>query len=132
MEKVQVQTEIDIKTFLSQLGNKELEEFLREISALMTRRKTGNKKAREVELLRQLNEDCVLPESHWLRFNELTQQRDAGKLTSKESKELFSLIKQEEQLRLQRIKILGELAQIKGNTLEALTVELGINTPKNA
>jgi hypothetical protein len=132
MQKVQVQAEIDVKSFLSQLGTKELEEFLRETAALLTRRKVGDKKAKEAVLLRQLNEECALPEAHWLRFHVLDSKRQAGGLTPKESEELFRLIKEEEQLRLRRILILGELAQLRGIPLPEIAAELGIKAPDYA
>lgn len=132
MQKVQVQAEIDVKSFLSQLGTSELEDFLRETAALLKRRKVGDKKAKEAALLRRLNEECALPEAHWQRFRSLDVKRQSSELTAHESKELFQLIKEEEQLRLKRIQILGELAQIKGISLPEIAKELGIKASGHA
>jgi hypothetical protein len=132
MQKVQVNAEIDIKSFLSQLEDNELEEFMREISALLVRRRTEDKKTKELALLRRLNEECALPEAHWLRFESLSNKREAEELTPAEREELLQLIKEEEQLRLRRIQILGELAQLKGISLSRIAEELGVNSPDNA
>jgi hypothetical protein len=128
MQKVQVQAEIDIKAFLAQLGNSELEEFLREITSLLAQRKAGDKNTRESVLLFRLNQECALHPSHWRRFEALVHKRDAEGLTSQESEELLQLIKEEEQLRLRRIEILGELAQLKGVPLAQLADELGLKS----
>lgn len=129
MQKVQVHADIEVKSFLSQLENDELELFMREIKALLARRSTNDQKARELELLRRLNEECALPDAHWLRFEHLSNKRDAGTLNEKEKAELLDLIKEEEKLRLLRIQILGELAQLRGLSLPQITEELGINSP---
>ncbi len=129
MQKVQVHADIEVKSFLSQLENDELELFMKEIKALLALRGTKDKKAKELELLHRLNEECTLPDAHWLRFEHLCKKRDAGTLNEEEKFELLDLIKEEEQLRLLRIQILGELAQLRGISLPQIAEELGINTP---
>ncbi len=129
MQKVQIQTEIDVRTFLSQLGTKELEAFLREIPALLARRKSEAQKAKEVALIQRLNEECVLPESHWQRYNALSEKQEETELTPAESKEFFQLVAEERQLQLKRIHILGELAQLRGATLDEVAKDLGIKSP---
>ena len=126
MGKVQIQTEIDIQKLLSQLETSQLEEFLREIRALITRRKSKDTQTLQLKLLQKLNEECVLTESHKEKFRQLTAKRETTELTANEQKELSKRIKEEESLRLKRINILGELAQLKGISLPELTKELGI------
>ena len=86
-----------------------------------------NKKIAEARLLKSLNENCVLAENDLLRFRMLSEKRQQQELPPEELEELFLLIEQEERLRLQRINILGELAQIKGISLLQLTNDLGLN-----
>ncbi len=62
----------------------------------------------------------------------LISKRDNGEITEKELNRLVQLTQEEEQLRLRRIEILGELAQLKGISLPQLMQELGINSPKSA
>jgi len=126
MQKVQFHTEIDIKSFLAQLENSELEAFLRETSAILAQRKAGDKKALEAALLQRLNEECALPQEHINSFKALNRKKESGKLTTSEKEELLLLIKQEERLRLRRIHILGELAELRGISLQDMATELGI------
>lgn len=129
MAKVQVQAEIDIRNLLAQLKTSQLESFLHEIAALIAQRKAENKQVQEVRLLKQLNEDCVLSEQHWQEFHALTAKREASTLSDAERTRLGRLIQEEEQVRLKRIQVLGELSQLRGISLPQLTQELGIHPP---
>lgn len=126
MQKIQVHTEIDIKAFVAQLGDKELKAFLREISALLAQRSVPDREAREAALLLKLNEDCALSQEHWEQFHTLTAKQEEGALSPSEQAAFLALSKAEERARLQRIQILGELAQLRGRTLHEVAEELGI------
>lgn len=132
MSKVQVMTEIDLKAILNQLDTDELEVYAKEINDLLIQRKAKNKKARIAKLLKQLNEECTLAEQDIERFYELRNKRTETELSEKELVELFQLIKEEEALRIERIKILGEIAKLKGVSLTELNKELGIKNNKRA
>ena len=123
--------EINIPYFLSQFKTNELEEFMREIAALIKSRKTKNKKAREVELLQTLNEDCVLPQAHLERFLFLKKKRENNELPKEELEELFKFIEEEETLRLKRIHILGEIADLRSVSILKVTKDLGIQPTQN-
>lgn len=131
MDKVQIHTEIDVQKLLSQFKTSQLEAFLREISALIRRRKTTDKQALEATLLQRLNEECVLSPEHWAEFNQLIQKRESKHISDQELVRLELLIQEEERLRLKRIQILGELAELKEISLPQLTKELGIYPPKS-
>ena len=132
MSKVQIKTEIDLLAILPQLDTSELEQYAKEIAKLLTQRKAKSKKAKIAVLLRQLNEECVLPEGDLERFYELKSKREKAALPSKEEKLFFKLIKEEEKLRIQRIEILGAIAQLKDIPLAKLNKELGIKIAKRA
>ena len=132
MSKVQIKTEIDLLAILPQLDTSDLEHYAQEIAKLLTQRKAKSKKAKIAELLRQLNEECVLPEGDVERFYELKSKREKAALPSKEEKLFFKLIKEEEKLRIKRIKVLGEIAQLKNIPLAKLNKELGIKIAKRA
>ena len=132
MQKVQVQAEVDLKAMLSQLGTQELETFLREIKGMLTRRKSKDANAKEKALLLRLNEECVLPEAQWQRFHALSEKKNAGSLSPIEWEEWFQLIQAEEKLRLLRIQVLGELAQLRGLSLPEIAAQLGIKAPDHA
>ncbi len=132
MQKVQVQAEIDLKSILSKLGTQELEEFLREIKGTLTRRRTKDVKSKEKALLQRLNEECALPEAHWLQFRALSDKMKTSELSTAEQEAWFQLVKEEEKMRLHRINILGELAQLRGVTLPVIAAQLGIQAPDHA
>lgn len=121
-----------VSHFLAALPTDELEAVVREASALLTRRRTPDKKAREAQLMLRLNTECVLSEAHWAKFWDLTAKQDADQLTEKEQAELFQLIEEEERMRVVRVKIMGELAQLKGISLPVLAQQLGIKQMGNA
>lgn len=132
MSKVHIKTEIDLLTILTQLDTSELETYAKEIAKLLTQRKAKSKKSKITALLKQLNKTCILSEKDLERFYQLRQKRIAQELSKKELTELFRLIEEEEGLRIKRIKILGEIATLKGISISKLTKELGIKPAKRA
>lgn len=132
MSKIQVTTEIDLRVVLAQLETNELEDYAVEIANLLRQRKTENKEARIAELIKQLNEDCILAEKDLDRFHQLQIKRSQKELPEKELAELFKLISEEEALRIERVKILGEIAALKGVSLAQINQELGIKNLKRA
>lgn len=132
MQKVQVQAEVDLKSMLSQLGTQELEAFLREVKGLLIRRQTKDVKAKEKALLQRLNEECALPEAHWQQYYFLSEKIQALVATPAEQETFLRLVKEEESVRLLRIKLLGELAQLRGVSLPEMAAVLGIKAPDHA
>jgi len=128
MQKIQIQAEVDIKSLLAQMDTDDLEDFVQKASAVLTQRKTTNIKAKETKLLQRLNEECILPDMHWTRLQELLQKRATQSLSEPEATQLENLIQEEESLRVKCVEILGKLAQLKGVTLEEVVEELDIQT----
>lgn len=126
MSKLQVQAEIDFHSVINKLTLSELENMMHEISATITRKKAVDKPSREAYLLRTLNEECVLPEKHLKKFKALKNRQETGDFDAVAQKELAKLIKEEEKLRLKRIKLLGEIAQLRGVNLQQLVKDLGL------
>lgn len=130
MPKIQIQTEIDFQGLLDQMPTTDIEAFVQEASSVLVRRKSGEKN-REHTLLRRLNEECALSDEHWRQYKELLQKREEQPFSAAEQEQFDALVREEEQMRLKRIKILGELAQIKGLTLEQMAVQLGLDSGQN-
>lgn len=128
MSKIQVQAEVDVKSLLAQMDTDELEGLVREASALLTQRKSDSGKSQITQLLQRLNEECALPEAHWEAFHFLSQKRATQGLSETEQAALDALIQKEEALRLKRIQLLGELAQLKGVSILQMAEELGIHS----
>lgn len=131
MPKIQIQTEIDFQGLLDQMPTTDIEAFVQEASSVLVRRKAGEKN-REHNLLRRLNEECALPDEHWRQYRELLEKRQITQSFSPSEQEQFDvLVREEEQMRLKRIKILGELAQLKGLTLDQIAAKLGLDADQN-
>ena len=120
-----IDDKFDVTAFLAQFNTDELEAFKTEVEADIKRRKTDDKKVREVVLLQALN-DCVLPEEDLKSALDLNEKRKQNQLTDSELEEFMALDQAEEALRLKRIRILGELAQFKNISLPQLAESLGI------
>lgn len=131
MPKIQIQTEIDIQGLLDQMPTTDIEAFVQQASSVLLRRKAGEKNSEPI-LLRRLNEECALSDEHWRNYRKLLEKRQLTQSFSPSEQEQFdALVREEEQIRLKRIKILGELAQLKGLTLEQMAAKLGLDSDQN-
>lgn len=126
MSKVQIKTEIDLSAILSQLETSDLELCAKEIARILAQRKAKSKQTKITQLLRTLNEECVLPKRDLEQFYQLRTKRKKEELSPKELTLFFKLIKAEEKLRIKRVEILGTLAELKEIPLAKLNRELGI------
>ncbi len=112
---------------VEQLSESELEEFAREVSALIARRKAPSLSQRDSELLLKINQG--IPTEIQQRYNELIEKRRDETLTESEYPELMRLTQKVEQLDVQRVEYLVELARLRGTSLTGLMDALGITTP---
>jgi hypothetical protein len=131
MAKFQIQSEIDthvLLTSVAQMPVNELEFFVQELNALITRRKAQDKARRERALLGKINQ-TVLSKDKMERYIWLHHKLEADRLTDIEHKEFMDLVAQEEEKRNERVKFLIELAQLKAVSLPQLMLSLGLNSP---
>lgn len=128
MTTVQVQTEIDAHGLLlgvSRMPLNELEAFVRELNALITRRKEADPKYQEKALLHKINQ-TVLPDKKAERYALLMQKLEPDTMTESEHNEFMNLVTEEEALRNERVKYLIELAQLRNISLLTLMNSLGL------
>ncbi len=133
MTKIQIQTEIDAQTFLSsvsQIPVNELEYFVRELNALITRRKESNKEYRDRALLSKIN-TAILPKGQTERYVSLHLKLEAETISESEYQEFMDLVAKEELLRNERVKYMIELSQLRGVTLPQVMSSLGLNFGSN-
>lgn len=90
----------------------------------------GIRDARESELLAQI--DQGLPGREARRYQELMERRRAETLTPGEHEELLQLTVAAEGIQAERIRLLIELAQLRGTTLDALMKDLGLRPSPNS
>ncbi len=124
-----IQYEIQqIKSLFPKLETSDLEDFMKEIGQIITKRRFPNKKNQELILLQKLNETGLSKEK-LTRYLFLLDKRKTKELPANELKEYFRLIEEEQEKQLSRILILGELSKLKNISIKDLTQQLGIKPP---
>ena len=103
----------------------ELEQFIKEVSALLRRKKTQDKTLRERQLVHKINRN-VLETEEAVRYHVLVKKLELGSLTDVEHAEIGLLGDKEEKLRNQRVKYMIELAQLREQTLPQVMKSLGL------
>ncbi len=133
MTTIQVQSGMDTQSLLSsvsQMPLSELEYFVRELNALITRIKVTDPKYHEKALLHKINQ-TVLPNKKAVRYALLLQKLEPDTMTDTEHAEFMDLVTEEEALRNERVKYLIELAQLRNMPLLKLMDNLGLNVTAN-
>ena len=128
MSKIQIETTIDTDSFVLgaanlQLG--ELEKLVRELDAVIVRKKNLDKDLRERELIRLINQ-AVLDADQRSRYLELVDKLENGSISSEEHLEFLSLTEKDEKLRNERLSYLIELAQLNNLSLLELMDRMGL------
>lgn len=103
----------------------EIELFLKDINALLRRKKTQDKALRERQLLHKINH-AVLDETKVSLYHILVEKLELGTITDAEHTEFDLLANQEEKLRNQRVKYMIELAQLRAVSLSQIMESLGL------
>jgi hypothetical protein len=120
----------DLLKAMEQLETAELERFVERLIDLKAQRSAPSLAPCETELLAKINRG--LPADLAARYQELIQRRRAETLSPEEHAELLRLSDQVEQLEVERVEALAELASLRGTSLSRLMAELGIQAPPNA
>jgi hypothetical protein len=103
----------------------EIEHFLKDINALLRRKKTQDKALRERQLLHKINLS-VLDDTKVNRYHVLVEKLELSTMTDAEHIEFDILANQEEKLRNQRVKYIIELAQLRAVSLSQVMESLGL------
>jgi hypothetical protein len=103
----------------------ELERFLKDINALLRRKKTQDKDLRERQLLHKIN-NTVLDTAQTERYHALVEKLELSTMTDAEHTELELLGNKEEKLRNQRVKYMIELSQLRTVSLSQVMESLGL------
>lgn len=103
----------------------EIEHFLKDINALLRRKKTQDKALRERQLLHKINLS-VLDDTKVNLYHVLVEKLELSTMTDAEHIEFDILANQEEKLRNQRVKYMIELAQLRAVSLSQVMESLGL------
>ncbi|MGB0930463.1 MAG: hypothetical protein ACPGVB_06795 [Chitinophagales bacterium] len=128
MLKIPIHTEIDVQLLLKGVETMEindLENFARDLNAMIARKKIKNKDYQIAKLLR-LHNETILDTTKRNRFFVLLDKLQAEAISDIEHKEYLALAEEEENLRLKRVKYLIKLSQLRNITLPVLMAELGL------
>jgi hypothetical protein len=101
----------------------ELERFLKDINAMLRRKRTQDKDLRERQLLHKIT-TAVLDTLQRERYYVLIEKLELGIMTDDEHVEMDILGNKEEKLRNQRVKHMIELAQLRAVSLSEVMVSL--------
>jgi hypothetical protein len=124
---------MDAQTLLkdvSQMPLLEMERFVQSVNALITQKKTTDKTYRERFLLGKINQ-TVLAKEKIERYQLLVRRLEVETISDVEYTEFMKLTDLEEQIRLERMTYLLELAQLRSITLPQLMTNLGLNRRTN-
>jgi hypothetical protein len=124
---------MDAQTLLkdvSQMPLLEMERFVQSVNALITQKKTTDKTYRERFLLGKINQ-TVLAKEKIERYQLLVRRLEVETISDVEYTEFMALTDLEEQIRLERMTYLLELAQLRSITLPQLMTNLGSNRRTN-
>lgn len=123
MPTIQIETDQLLEAAL-QMPRDELETFVIRLFTLKATQEAPSLSEREAEILLQINQG--LPAAVQERLNELIDQRDARTISAKELRELKKLTDRVELLDAERLKLLTELAHLRGVPLRKLINQLGL------
>jgi hypothetical protein len=116
----------------AQMPVTELESFIHQLNALVTRKKTPDNNVRETVLLDKINR-TVLAKLKRERYHALIYKLEMETISDTDHAELLELVEEEEKIRVKRLKYLIELSQLRNTTLPQLmkTLELTKPVPSN-
>lgn len=127
MPTVQIEAQLSFDKLVeaaSQLSLPDLERFSTQVLTLQARRKAPNLSKAETELLMKINQGLSPEVRH--RYSELIEKRDSETLSEGDYQELLNLTDQVELRQAERIEALGQLAQLRGETVQKLMKSLEI------
>lgn len=127
MQGAQIQVS-QILSQLSKLDVASLEKVVREGLSIIKNKKEKDPEIKELKLLEKLN-NTTLDKEKLARFVVLIEKRKEETISDEEFLELTELIKEDQVLHTKRINILGELAQLKGISIQSLAEKLELKPP---
>ena len=111
---------------VAQMPESEFNLFVEKAKQLRTKQKGNKFSPAEADLLHKIN--TIYSAEKRRRYNELYEKFKQEKLTAKEHQELMKLSNEFELLNAKRLEYLGELAEIRGQSLKAVIKDLGMKS----
>lgn len=111
----------DLLKVIQRLDNQSLSKFAYEVNQLVSKRNPNSPNKREAALLKKIN--TVIPASIKRRQKQLYTELQQGTITPIEHEELILLNDKLEEKAAERILLMGELATLKGITIQQLVAQ---------
>lgn len=111
----------DLLKVIQRLDNQSLSKFAYEVNQLVSKRNPNSPNKREADLLKKIN--TVIPTSIKKRQKQLYAELQQGTITPKEHEELILLNDKLEEKAAERILLMGELATLRGITIQQLVAQ---------
>ncbi|MFT5195138.1 MAG: hypothetical protein ACI9EW_003105 [Cellvibrionaceae bacterium] len=127
MASVQIQTKVNLKDLLDgvqKLDSTTLESFADQVMLLRAQRRSSSIPQKETDLLKRINVGLSAPMG--ARLAELRAKKESSSLTEDENSEYLQIAYQVEELDVQRLEALSELAQIRDVTVRELMTQLSL------
>ena len=114
----------DLLNGIEQLGNSDLEDFIHRILLIKAKRYAPKVDELELDLLSKINKG--LDNAIYQRLDALTAKRKSETISKEEYKELLDLVEIIENENVERLRYLGQLAQLKNISVRTLMKQLDI------
>lgn len=111
----------DLLTVIQRLDNQSLSRFAYEVNLIVSKRSYPTPNKREKDLLKKIN--TVIPASIRRRQKQLYTTLQQNTITAKEHEELVLLNDTLEKKAAERIELMGELATLKGISIQQLVAQ---------
>lgn len=109
---------------VAQMPDGEFDRFVEQAKQLRNNRRKSKISPPEADLIHKIN--TIYSTEKRRRYDELYDKFKQEKITSKEYKQLLKLNEEFELLNAKRLRYLGELARMRGQTLRSVIKELEI------
>lgn len=127
VHSIEITTE-NLLSAVAQMPEQEFEQFIKKANALRQKSLIGKKSRKESELILKIN--TLFPIDKREKYNKLYKKFRETKLTETEYQELLELNEEFEILNAKRLKYIGELAKLRGQTIEEVIEDLQIKVSK--
>lgn len=114
----------DLLKGVEQLEKNDLEEFVKSVLLIRAKRLVDNLNEKETTLLEQIN--IGLSQKEQTQLQHFAQKSENGILTLDENLLYLELAEKLEMLNAKRLIALGELAQLRGVSIETIMEQLGL------
>lgn len=128
MPSVQIKKDIslsfqDLMSGVLQLSSPDFESFIKQVQELHQIQQKRGVSEQEIQLIAKIKES--LPTTSLDRLAILEEKQQESALTGIEGQEMEALIQEMEQLHFQRIMAIGQLAQLRGESVEQISKDFG-------